>query len=274
MLWYPEKQFGDYSLRLQFRDDAPGDARANSGVFTRFPDPRTPLADRPECGQTGSARTSTPWIAIYCGHEIQIYDGATGEAQKTGSVYNFDSVDTLQQAGATPKGEWNDYEIRAVGQHFTMIRNGVVINEFDNTPGKQSSRAGDPPTALRQFLEGYIGLQNHGNSDIIEMRNIKIKYLASSFDAISDSMDIYLSLDRLAGHVSTSLKDRLTRAKDAAAAGSEVRTIGFLEQFIARAKNQVKGDADDIEVRNQLVALAQELIAKYQAMDDAENAAK
>ena len=27
-----------------------------------------------------------------------------------------------------------------VGQHYTIIRNGVVINEFDNTPGKQSSR--------------------------------------------------------------------------------------------------------------------------------------
>ncbi|WP_030490313.1 ThuA domain-containing protein [Micromonospora chokoriensis] len=177
MLWHT-KELGDFSLKVQFRDIAPGTGRANTGVFIRFPDLRTPLEQRPpdSCGTVGSARTSPAWMAIYCGHEIQIYDGDTGEPQKTGSVYNFDSV-PLAQAGVTPKNEWNDYEIRAVGQHYTMIRNGVVINEFDNTPGKQSSRAGDPPTDLRQFLRGFIGLQNHGDNDLTEFRNIRAREL-------------------------------------------------------------------------------------------------
>ncbi|MGW1449001.1 family 16 glycoside hydrolase [Micromonospora sp. NPDC002411] len=177
MLWHT-KELGDFSLRLQFKDIAPGTGRANTGVFIRFPDLRTPLEQRPpgSCGTVGSARTSTAWMAIYCGHEIQIYDGDTGEPQKTGSVYNFDPV-PLAQAGVTPKNEWNDYEIRVVGQHYTMIRNGVVINEFDNTPGKQSSRAGDPPTDLRQFLRGFIGLQNHGDNDLAEFRNVRVREL-------------------------------------------------------------------------------------------------
>ncbi|MBQ0903903.1 ThuA domain-containing protein [Micromonospora sp. U21] len=177
MLWHT-KELADFSLKVQFRDIAPGTGRANSGVFTRFPDPRIPLEQRPpgSCGTVGSARTSPAWVAIYCGHEIQIYDGETGEPQKTGSVYNFDPV-PLAQAGVTPKDQWNDYEIRVVGQHYTMIRNGVVINEFDNTPGKQSSRAGDPPTDLRQFLSGFIGLQNHGDNDLIEFRNIRVREL-------------------------------------------------------------------------------------------------
>jgi len=176
MLWYANQQFADYSIRLQFKDIAPEGFRANSGVFIRFPDPRTPVEQRPpgSCGTVGSARSSQAWVAIYCGHEIQIYDGETGEPQKTGSVYNFDP-NTTAQAGATPKNVWNDYEIRVVGQHFTMIRNGVVINEFDNTPGKQSSRAGDPPTDLRQFISGYIGLQNHSNNDLIDIRNVRVR---------------------------------------------------------------------------------------------------
>ncbi|MET8351844.1 MULTISPECIES: ThuA domain-containing protein [unclassified Micromonospora] len=177
MLWHT-RELADFSLKVQFRDIAPGTGRANTGVFTRFPDPRIPLEQRPpgSCGTVGSARTSQAWVAIYCGHEIQIYDGETGEPQKTGSVYNFDPV-PLAQAGVTPKDQWNDYEIRVVGQHYTMIRNGVVINEFDNTPGKQSSRAGDPPTDLRQFLSGFIGLQNHGDNDLIEFRNIRVREL-------------------------------------------------------------------------------------------------
>jgi hypothetical protein len=178
MLWYADQQYANFSIRMQFRDVSPEGTRANSGVFVRFPDPRTPLEQRPpgSCGTVGSARSSQAWVAIYCGHEIQLYDGETGEPQKTGSIYNFDS-NNLDQAGVTPKGQWNDYEIVVEGQHYTVIRNGVVINEFDNTPGKQSSRQGDPPTDLRQFVSGFIGLQNHSNNDLIEFRNVRVREL-------------------------------------------------------------------------------------------------
>jgi hypothetical protein len=178
MLWYAQQQYGNFSVKLQFKDIAPEGFRSNSGVFVRFPDPRTPLDQRPpgSCGTTGSARTSQAWVAIYCGHEIQMYDGETGEPQKTGSIYNFDPQ-PLANAGARPKGTWNDYEVRVVGQHYTILRNGVVINEFDNTPGIQSSRAGDPPTDLRQFASGFIGLQNHSDNDLTEFRNIRVRQL-------------------------------------------------------------------------------------------------
>ena len=178
MLWYSAKQFGDFSLKLQFRDKSPEGTRANSGVLTRFPDPRIPLEQRPpgSCGTTGSARTSPAWVAIFCGHEVQIYDGATGEPQKTGSIYNFDPIG-LPEGGVPPKETWSNYEVRVVGQHYTILREGVVINEFDNTPGKQSSRAGDPPTDLRQFAEGFLGLQNHGTNDVIDFRNIRVRSL-------------------------------------------------------------------------------------------------
>ncbi|WP_169979334.1 ThuA domain-containing protein [Microbispora sp. H10836] len=178
MLWYSKKAYADFSLRLKFRDIAPGTGRANTGVFVRFPNLTTPLDKRPtgSCGTVGSARTSLAWVAIYCGHEIQIYDGDTGEVQKTGSVYNFAPVG-LDKAKPTPKNVWNDYEIRAVGQHYTIIRNGVVINEFDNVPGKKSSRSGDPDTDLRQFISGFVGLQNHGNNDLAEFRDIRVREL-------------------------------------------------------------------------------------------------
>jgi glucose/arabinose dehydrogenase/PKD repeat protein/type 1 glutamine amidotransferase len=180
MLWYAGQQFGDFSVRMQFRDSRTDGGSANSGVFVRFPDPRTPLADRPagSCGTVGAARTQPAWVAIFCGQEVQVYDGATGEPQKTGSIYNFQPLD-LAHARPTPAGSWNDYEIRVVGQHYTVIRNGVVINEFDNTPGKVSSRAGDPPTDLRQFAAGFLGLQNHSNSDLIDFRNIRVRPLTA-----------------------------------------------------------------------------------------------
>ena len=130
-------------------------------MFVRFPDPRIPLADRPTtgpgdwdgqyCGRTGSAATQPAWVAIYCGQEIQIND-YQGDTQKTGSIYNFGRSRTRTTC-RPPQGEWVDYEIRVEGQQYTVIRNGQVLNEFDNSIPLDSSRGGDPPTQARQFIK-------------------------------------------------------------------------------------------------------------------------
>ncbi|WP_328682086.1 DUF1080 domain-containing protein [Streptomyces sp. NBC_00322] len=167
MLWFPQRQYGDFSLKLQWRDDAPGTGNANSGVFVRFPYVHdNPEEPRPE------------WVAIKYGHEVQVLDRPDGDMYKTGSVYGFDRVG-LGGAGVTPKGTWNDYEIRVVGQHYSVYRNGVLINEFDNAGGQEfvPPRADDPGTDGRRYASGYIGLQVHGTTDVISYRNIRVKEL-------------------------------------------------------------------------------------------------
>ncbi|MEE1803064.1 DUF1080 domain-containing protein [Streptomyces sp. JV176] len=167
MLWFPQRTYGDFSLKLQFRDDAPGSGNANGGVFVRFPN----VHNHPE-------ETRPEWVAINYGHEIQILDRPDGDLYKTGSVYGFDRVG-LGGAGVTPKGTWNDYEIRVEGQHYTILRNGVLINEFDNVGGQTfyPARAGDPGTDGRRYATGYVGLQVHGTTDVISYRDIRIKEL-------------------------------------------------------------------------------------------------
>ncbi|MEV5436962.1 family 16 glycoside hydrolase [Streptomyces sp. NPDC052682] len=167
MLWFPQRTYGDFSLRLQWRDDAPGTGNANSGVFVRFPW----VHDHPE-------EPRPEWVAIKYGHEVQVLDRPDGDQYKTGSVYGFDRVG-LAGAGVTQKGTWNDYEIRVVGQHYSVYRNGVLINEFDNIGGQEFSppRSDDPGTDGRRFASGYIGLQVHGTTDVISFRDIRIKEL-------------------------------------------------------------------------------------------------
>lgn len=167
MLWFPERKYGDFSLKLQWRDDAPGTGNANSGVFVRFPWVHDHAEEsRPE------------WVAIKYGHEVQVLDRPDGDMYKTGSVYGFDRVG-LAGAGVAQKGTWNDYEIRVVDQHYSVYRNGVLINEFDNTGGQEFSppRADDPGTDGRRFASGYLGLQVHGTTDVVSYRDIRIKEL-------------------------------------------------------------------------------------------------
>ncbi|MFJ6742471.1 OmpL47-type beta-barrel domain-containing protein [Streptomyces sp. NPDC091279] len=167
MLWFPQRRYGDFSLRLQWRDDAPGTGNANSGVFVRFPW----VHDHPE-------EPRPEWVAITYGHEIQVLDRPDGDLYKTGSVYGFDRVG-LAGAGVAQKGTWNDYEIRVVDQHYSIYRNGVLINAFDNIGGQEFTppRAGDPGTDGRRFASGYLGLQVHSTTDVVSYRDIRVKEL-------------------------------------------------------------------------------------------------
>lgn len=189
MLWYPVEAFGDVAITLQWRDIRPDECCSNSGVFVRFPNPEDaivpPTEQRHACqsGNVGNpsmtpARVLAEWVAIYCGHEIQINDGTT-DPQKTGSVYNFSSLG-IEQAKPNTRGDWNDFEIRTTGggsYTIEVIRNGALLNRFVNAPGKTSARAGDPPTDQRRFERGHIGVQNHLAGDSVQFRNITVRDL-------------------------------------------------------------------------------------------------
>ncbi|WP_209020779.1 PKD domain-containing protein [Nocardioides sp. 1609] len=141
LLWNDTQQFADYSMKLQFKLSDEAD---NSGVFTRFPDPG-----------------DDPFVAVDNGHEIQIKEGQPNdEPQKTGSVYNFDREDARN---ARPIGEWNDYEIRVVGQTYVMTLNGVEVNRYTSDGSRGTT--------------GYVGLQNHGTADSVSFRNVQIREL-------------------------------------------------------------------------------------------------
>ena len=180
VLWYAARPYGDFSLRLQFRDDSPVEgARANSGVQVRFPAPKPPV---PGCPTTfnGAPRTddAPAWIAVNCGHEVQINDNVEGDPRKTGSIYGFADL-TIEEARPTPKGVWNDLEIRVVGQTYTVVRNGEVINRYENVPGVPFPGRPNDPDSSSRGLVGYIGLQAHGApQDVVSFRRIRIRDLS------------------------------------------------------------------------------------------------
>ena len=178
-LWYPVRQYGDFSLVVQFRDDAPGDARANSGVQVRFPDLSGPVEGCPTTFN-GNETGNLSWIAVNCGHEIQVNDspeGGSNDPRKTGSVYGFADIG-LDRARPTAKGTWNELEVRVVGQHYTVIRDGVVINEYENLPGVPfPDRPLDPDSSSRGLV-GYVGLQAHGSApDVVSYRDVRVREL-------------------------------------------------------------------------------------------------
>jgi Domain of Unknown Function (DUF1080) len=135
----------------------------------------------------GNANNAQHWTQVYCGHEIQINESLTGggpnpstDAIKTGSVYGFRNLNAKQSGTyqRLTKGVWHQYEIRTIGQQYTIMIDGKIINQFDNSIPKVNTRNGDPPTMARQFTQGYLGLQTHGGTDRISYREIQVKDIA------------------------------------------------------------------------------------------------
>ncbi len=147
----------------------------------------TNLAGTGPLTHNGNANNHQHWTQVYCGHEIQINETLTGggpqpssDPIKTGSVYGFRNLNAKQSGTyeRLEKGVWHDMEIRTVGQQFTILVDGELINQFDNAVPKIASRNGDPSTMARQLAQGYLGLQTHGGNDRISYREIQVKDLA------------------------------------------------------------------------------------------------
>ncbi len=119
--------YGNFELKLQFR----GTEKVNSGVFLR------------------STKEGQPHKT---GYELQIWD-----YQPAG--YNTGSLVGSLKAKPTKilDGQWNDYDIKAQGDHYVIILNGQTI--LDDHDSLHSS--------------GLIGFQcQPGNK--IEFKNIKL----------------------------------------------------------------------------------------------------
>ncbi len=132
----------------------------------------------------GNANNHRHWTQVFCGHEVQINETLTGggpqpssDPIKTGSIYGFRNLNAKQSRTyeRLDKGEWHDMEIRTIGQQYTVLVDGRILNQFDNAVPKIASRNGDPSTMARQLAAGYLGLQTHGGNDRISYREIQVK---------------------------------------------------------------------------------------------------
>ncbi|MDA4118334.1 MAG: DUF1080 domain-containing protein, partial [Thaumarchaeota archaeon] len=65
------------------------------------------------------------------------------------------------KVASNPVGDWNFYEIHAVGQSYAVILNGAEVTDYI---GQRSTT-------------GYVGLQNHDDTSTVTFRNIRIMEL-------------------------------------------------------------------------------------------------
>ena len=99
MLWYPVKQFGDFSLKFQFRDGrtataASATAACSSASRTRAC--RSPAPPTAVPGPGGAATEPARGSRSSAATRSRSTTARRGEPQKTGSIYNFQPLDIAQ----------------------------------------------------------------------------------------------------------------------------------------------------------------------------------
>ncbi len=159
LLYWTGGKLGDCVIRVVFKMGHPND---NSGVYIRIPiEPRE------------------PWMPVHYGYEIQI-DNDQDDYHSTGVVYSFSKA--LARPGK-PGPEWNTMEITLDGPHTRVTVNGVAVTNFTegdpvppNSPEEDAKDHGSPKRGPRPN-DGYFGLQNHSDKDVVYFKEVAVKML-------------------------------------------------------------------------------------------------
>lgn len=171
LLYYAPQTFSDFILRLQFRLD---DTTFNSGVFVRFYDPRKPPNSIKNDPRVVGNKA---WVAVLTGFEVQIDELAVPDnldKHRTGAIYDIEigngaGQQNYQRGPVIAAGQWMDYEIKVVGDTYTVQLNNQQTTTFTNTDANRGKPASVDP------LSGYIGVQAH--TGLVAFRNIRAKML-------------------------------------------------------------------------------------------------
>jgi hypothetical protein len=158
LLYWTGGKLGDCTLRVVFKMRDHDD---NSGVFIRIP-----IEPREE------------WMPVNYGYEIQILNEpekqGADEYHSTGMIYSM--TKPLARAGK-PGPEWNTMEITLDGPRTIVNLNGVKITDYtEGDPVPERKKSYEPQRGPRPN-EGYIGLQNHSDSDIVFFKEVAVKML-------------------------------------------------------------------------------------------------
>jgi len=156
LLYWTGGKLGDCAIRVVFKMR---DHNDNSGVFIRIP-----IEPREE------------WMPVHYGYEVQIDNEAAGEDEYhiTGMLYSL--TKPLARSGK-PGPEWNTMEITLDGPRTVVVLNGVKVTDYTEGQPVPERKFNFEPQRGPRPNDGYIGLQNHSDSDVVFFKEVAIKML-------------------------------------------------------------------------------------------------
>ncbi len=158
LLYWTGGKLGNCTIRVVYKMR---DFNDNSGVFIRIPEAPT-----------------EPWMPVNKGYEVQIDNhpetGGEDEYHVTGTLY---SLTKPHAKPGKPGPEWNTMEITLEGPRTIVKVNSVLVTDYTEGQPVPPKKFDFEPARGRRPNEGYIGLQNHSDNDIVFFKEVAIKPL-------------------------------------------------------------------------------------------------
>jgi Domain of Unknown Function (DUF1080) len=158
LLYWTGGKIGNCQLRVVYKMR---DHNDNSGVYIRIPiEPRE------------------AWMPVYYGYEVQIDNepekGGEDDYHATACLY---SLTKAMARPGKPGPEWNTMEITLDGPRTMVSVNGVKVTDYtEGQPVPPKKLWFEPFRGLRPN-EGWFGLQNHSDHDIVFFKEVSIRQL-------------------------------------------------------------------------------------------------
>lgn len=156
LLYWTGGKVGNCTLRVVYKMK---ERNCNSGVFIRIP-----VEPREE------------WMPVHYGYEVQIDNAPEtsneDEYHVTGTLYSL--TKPLAKPGK-PGPEWNTMEITLDGPRTVVVVNGQKVTDYTEGAPVPERKFDFEPQRGRRPLEGYFGLQNHSDKDVVYFREVSIR---------------------------------------------------------------------------------------------------
>ncbi len=153
LLYWTGGPVGDCEIRVVYRMTHEND---DSGVFIRIP-----------------SEPADPWMALNLGYKVQIDNHPEGSSQDdyhlTGALSSM--TRPLAKPGL-PGPQWNTMLIRIAGRRTQVFVNDVKVTDYTEGQPVPPKANKDEPDRGERPDEGWIGLQNHSDSDSVQFKQI------------------------------------------------------------------------------------------------------
>lgn len=158
LLYWTGGKVGNCVIRVVFKMR---DKNDNSGVYIRIPvEPRE------------------PWMPVHYGYEVQIDNdpekSGENDFHATGTLY---SLTKAMARPGKPGPEWNTMEITLDGDRTLVSLNGVKVTDYKEGMAVPEKKFDFEPERGPRPNNGYFGLQNHSDNDVVFFKEVAIKPL-------------------------------------------------------------------------------------------------
>ncbi len=158
LLYWTGGKVGNCRIQVVYRMR---DNNDNSGVFIRIPiEPRE------------------PWMPVHYGYEVQIdnHPETSGEDEYHVTATLYSLTKPLALPGK-PGPEWNTMIITLDGPHTVVELNGRKVTDYTHGQPVPDKKFDFEPQRGTRPNEGWIGLQNHSDHDIVFFKEVAIQPL-------------------------------------------------------------------------------------------------